>query len=394
MSLRSLIYYLTGYVELLIRGPQLEKFINLASNAGLSLWDIRRVGAEVMQIKMQAGSFLQTRNLVKRSKTNVKVLKKVGFVFMLRRIWKRKFFLIGALLCLGLLVYLSNFVWVIQIEGFEGAARERLYRELNHAGLRRGIKREKLLNEKRLIEQEVLIHTKQAVWLGITIRGVVAEVRVIERKSPPAASAGNDLIALREGVITKLVVVRGTPVVKEGDSVARGDLLISGLEWHTDKATGALVQENIPAQGVVVARVWYDWEILEPKVFWKIKALKVAATDYAIRYRGKLWHLFGIGKKPDQRYHLSRWRKVISLGRNPSLNVEVIKDVWSEATYQRYQRPLVEVKRAAWQEFLAKSRLLKHAHGERSSSWSDEGGFLKLNVSIEGLQDIAMKTTK
>ena len=390
VELRKLLAYLTGYVELLVRGPQLEKFINLTASMGLSLWDVRRLGSEVLQAKMQANSFLRIRSLVKKSKTTVKVLRKVGWFFTIRKVWQRKPFLVGALFCLGLLVYLSNFVWVIRIEGFEGVAREKLCVELKRAGLRPGVTRQKLLNEKRFVEQEVLLHTKQAVWLGITIQGVVAEVRVIARKSAPAKSVGHDVVASREGIITKLVVVRGTPAIKEGDTVARGDLLITGIEWHTDRASGTLRQEAIPAQGVVIARVWYDWEIIEPKIFWKTTVSKIVCTEYSIKYRGKLCRLINLGRKSKHEYQLSRWRKLISVGRNPSFDVEVIKDVWTETAYRRYKRPLEEVKKAAWQEFLLKSRLMKQAHGERNINWSDEGGFLKLTVSIEGTQDISM----
>ena len=67
-----------------------------------------------------------------------------------------------------------------------------------------------------------------------------------------------NIIANKEGIITKINVTNGTAAVKEGDIIEKGDKLILG--WMEGKYTGV---RYMHASGNVEAKVWYTSEKYE-----------------------------------------------------------------------------------------------------------------------------------
>ncbi len=391
MGLEKIISYLSGYVEILIRGPQPEKLINLITGSGLYLWHVRRVAPGIVHAKIRVHGYLRIRELIKRSGCHVKIHRKHGWPFLRRKLAERRMFLVGALLFVGLTMYLSTLVLFVRIEGFEGRHRDKLLEALQRAGLRPGMTRQELLNQKRRIEREMMLVTPEAVWLGISVKGVVAEVKAVPRKTPAAAAGPSDLVAATDGIVTKVVTIRGVPAVREGDTVARGDLLISGIRWHQDSETGAMVAEEIPAGGIVEARVWYDIEVIEPKIVWKPRLYNRQWTCYRLRWNDRWIPLFCFGKKPASHYFWERYVKRIYPGRNLGEGVELIKDIYRDVSWHQVRRSPEDVKRAALAETALKKKQLKNLIIERQmEAWTDEGLFVKLVTTLETTQDIAM----
>ncbi|HEX3047716.1 MAG TPA: sporulation protein YqfD [Bacillota bacterium] len=393
-----IISFFTGYVEVLIQGPHLEKMINFTTNSGLYIWDIRRLDPETIQVKMRAHGFLRIREMARRSGSTVRIERKKGWPFIGRKLTQRKAFVLGALLFLAVLLYLSTFVLFIKIEGFTGRDREQLMTLLQKNGLRPGVSRNDILKQKNFIERSTIIGTPKAVWLAITIRGIVAEVKVTPRRTAPIAIVAGDIVAGRSGIISKLVVLRGVPVVKEGDSVARGDLLISGTIWHGDPKEGVLEKEEVVATGIVEGRVWYDLEVLEPKIIWKVMFKKPQNTQYKLRWGSKLWTLASFGNKkwatnhtPNSAYSLTRFQRTIYRGRNPGEVVELIKDIRRPVFWGRVKRSMGEIKRAARAELDAKLAYFQQQEKITPHlTWTDQGGFIKLTMTVETVQDLAM----
>jgi similar to stage IV sporulation protein len=396
-----LISFFTGYVEVLIQGPHLEKMINFTTKSGLYIWDIRRLDSETIQIKMRAHGFLRIREMARRSDSTVRIERKQGWPFIGRKLWQRKAFILGALGFVAILLYLSTFIFFIKIDGFTGKNRDQLLALLKKNGLRPGVSRNEVLQRKNYLERSAIIGTPNAVWLAITIRGVVAEVKVTPRRTPPAKVLAGDIIAGRSGVISKLVVVRGVPAVKEGDTVARGDLLISGTVWHSNLEEGTLEKEEVVASGIVEGRVWYDLEVLEPKIIWKVMFKKPQNTQYKIRWGSKLWTLASFGVKladnqaKNGAYSLTRYQRTIYRGRNLGEVVELIKDIRQPVIWRRVKRAPAEIRRAAQAELNTKLKYFpKYEKLAPHLSWTNQGGFLKLTMTVETIQDLAMVTIR
>lgn len=391
MWFNRIISFCAGYVEIAIRGAQLEKLINLLTGSGFYIWDLKKVAPEIMVAKIRNHGFVKIRPLVKKAGVLVKIRRRRGWPCLRKRIARRKMFLLSALAAIGLLIYLSNLTLFIKIDGFSGGEREELIKTLKNVGLKPGKPTKELAREKRRIERDAIMRTPKAVWLGINFKGVVAEVKAVKRKNPPPANQGCDLVAERDGLITKVAVIRGQPVVNEGDTVARGDLLISGRISRADPETGMTIVENIPASGIVEARVWYDVEVVQPKKVWRVFYQNKAKSVYSIRWGDRVWKIWGNASRLKGDWVWERYRKRIFYGRNPNRGVEFIKDIRQEVSWRKQNLSMNAVRKEALQEAKARQKyLIGLVTGAPNETWIDEGDYLKLIMTFEINQDIAM----
>lgn len=391
MWFNQIISFCAGYVEIIIRGAHLEKLINLLTGSGFYLWDVKKVAPTIMVAKIRNRGFVKIRPFVKNAGVLVKIRHRRGWPFLRQKIMRRKIFWLSAALVIGLLLYLSNLMLFIKVEGFSGREREELIRTLKNVGLKPGRPTRELAREKRRIERDAIIRTPEAVWLGVNFKGVVAEVKAVKRKTPPPPDQGCDLVAERDGLITKIAVIRGQSIVSEGDTVARGDLLISGRVCHVDPETGATFIKTIPASGIVEARVWYDLEVIQPKKVWRAFYLNKANSVYSLRWGERVWKLWGNPNRLKGEKVWERYRKRIFYGRNPDKGVEIIKDVWQKVRWQKQTLSMSVIRNEALQEAKAKQKyLVGLVTGAPSATWIDEGDYLKLILTFEITQDIAM----
>ena len=106
-----------------------ERFLNLCRARGIDLWDIRpsETGLEVC---MAAGGVRACREPLRKAGVRLRILKKRGLPFALRRGRKKKGFLVGLAACCLLLWGLSLFIWDIEIEGERMYSQDTLIRYL------------------------------------------------------------------------------------------------------------------------------------------------------------------------------------------------------------------------------------------------------------------------
>ena len=165
---------------------------------------------------------------------------------------KHKAALFSAVFFGFILVFLSRaLVWDVRISGNESLPDSVILDSLEECGLSVG----KSWFSAKLsdIEYEVLEKCDGISWININRVGTVAFVRVIEGKNTVTdvgESAGYaNIVADRDCVIEEITVKSGTAVVKVGDAVRRGDLLIMGIE---NNELGRLVR----AEGSVIGRAY------------------------------------------------------------------------------------------------------------------------------------------
>ncbi len=129
-----------------------------------------------------------------------------------------------------ILVLLSGIVWDIRISGNEELGDEEIIEMLDNSGF--GIGNFWGLVNRVEIESDMLCEENKIAWININRRGTVAYVRVIESKSDEQedtdAKGYGNIVASCDCVIEEVTVKRGIPVVKPGDVVKKGDLLVVG----------------------------------------------------------------------------------------------------------------------------------------------------------------------
>jgi len=249
----SMRHFRVGYLIVSVRGPATEKFINLASSQGISLWDIRR-GPDVAFLRVDVDSFFALRPLSKKTGCRLRIEHKAGLPFLCSRLRRRRGLVFGLVFFVSALYFFSSFVLFIGVEGAETLGRERILAVAEKTGVRPGILKARL--DKERLAKELMLLEPEIAWVGIRAEGTLLVIEVVEKNRPPADSARPaHIVAAKDGLVTDLLVVTGEPKVRPGETVRSGQLLIEGVLLPGEMSPA--VPSPVRARGDVWARVWY-----------------------------------------------------------------------------------------------------------------------------------------
>ena len=130
-----------------------------------------------------------------------------------------------------IVIVLSEFVWDIRVEGNENITDSEIILLLSECGFEVGDFW--LFVDRGEIEATFLDASNDISWINLNRRGSVAYIKVIEKDGGKENNSEDDnasnLVASADCVIEEITVKQGTAVVKPGDAVKRGDLLVIGV---------------------------------------------------------------------------------------------------------------------------------------------------------------------
>lgn len=312
--------FLRGYLVVKIRGIHLEKFINLCSRNNIYLWDVVRQDT-TLTVKIAAADFYRIRRIARKTRCKAYIEKKQGLPFFYIKLKKRKLLLVGGVLFIVVLYWLSSFIWFVEVEGLETLEESQILNQLQSLGFKEGIWKYSLdLDE---IEDKLILKNDKLSWVNIKIKGVKAIVKVIEKKEPPEIKPHIpcDIVADKRGLIVNVKALKGDPLVKKGDMVEKGQVLISGI-IELEEAENYYVH----AEGEVSAACWYKEKIEAPIV----EQQKVKTGNKKVIYRLKVGSKqiqLSNSKHSFKDYVVEQETKTLLKWRNINLSVELIKEI-------------------------------------------------------------------
>ena len=163
-------------------------------------------------------------------------------------------FIVSLFLIIAAIFVSSLFVWNVEIIGDIDIPKEELIESLRLSGLDVG-KYKNNLNTKEIINR-IRLERDDISWIGININGTNAIVEIVEAKKEPEIVNVNEycnIIANKTGIITKIVAKNGTAMVKKGDTIEIGTLLVSGFIENKYTET-----TFVHAEAQIEAKVWYS----------------------------------------------------------------------------------------------------------------------------------------
>ncbi len=253
MFFKILLYKLIGYIRINVEGFYIEKFINICRQNGIFLWGIKREKASIMHTNISIKDFKKIKRITKQINCRVHIERKKGLPFFLDRYKKRKIFVIGLIAILLIIFGTSNFVWNIEVVGNEKINKDEIIQELKEQGLEIGTQKRKI--NKNEIINTIRLKRNDVSWVGINIKGTNVTVKIVETEEKPEIINQDEycnIVANKDALIQKIDSTKGTSVVKEGDLVKKGSILIGG--WMEGKYTGV---RYVHGAGKVMGKVWY-----------------------------------------------------------------------------------------------------------------------------------------
>lgn len=273
--------YIRGYVAVRATGGFPERFLNLCYSRRINLWDVTLQG-DILSFCISRSDFVKLRTIAKKSGTKIKITEKTGLVYQFRRYNKRAGMLSGIAVFIAVHLFLSMFVWCIEVKGNSSLSKSEILAVAESYGLRQGtLKRG--FNEIKTARSMAAEYDGKITWLSVNIKGSLAVIELREDNRIIAQAEDRppcNIVADFDGVILSAETFYGDCMVKRGNGVKKGDLLINGAIVNEDTSTTFYA-----SKGKITAL--HEKEIsLKENLSKACERLKITDTNYRIGFFG------------------------------------------------------------------------------------------------------------
>lgn len=232
----QVIRYLQGYLTIRVQGFSPERFMNLCSNHHLFLWNIVNYG-DYYTMNISLKNFYRLKGLTRKTGTRVVITGRYGLPFLSVRMWRRRIFIAGLLGSLAFWIWMSGFIWAVEIEGNYFVTTDVFQDFLDTNGVRIGIKKRQI--DIETLEESIREEFDIVTWTSAKIDGTRLLIQIKEndlikmegekkKREEKQEDTGMDLVAEKDGVIVSMVTRNGIPLVKAGAEIKKGDILVEG----------------------------------------------------------------------------------------------------------------------------------------------------------------------
>ena len=213
MYIKILLNYIFGYLNIELEGYFVEKFINICISKRIFLWNIKRTKSTIAYANIGVKDFRKAVKIAKENRCKIKIKSKRGLPFLFNKYRKRKIFFVFLIFLIAAIIFLSNFIWNIEITGNDSISKEELAISLEQCGLKQGTLKNKI-NTKEIVDK-IRLQRNDLAWIGIDIKGTNAIVRIVESTKKPNIIDENEycnIVATKPGIIVKVNAInRYTP---------------------------------------------------------------------------------------------------------------------------------------------------------------------------------------
>ena len=281
-----------GYVCVCVKGRQVNRFLNLCSRNGIHLWRITYDMEQSLRANLRLRDFYDLKPYLRKTKTKLRIISKKGFPFWCYRHPRLKWFfrICICFCCVG--IYSFSFIWNIEIIGNSKVTTQEILECLQENQVSAGLKKD-AVDCSRL---ETLLREKfqQLGWVSVYFEDTKLCVEVKESLYDAIedlyenSGIKYNLVANKDAKITSIVTRAGKAVVKQGQTVKQGDILVLGENEIYDDNGEIKAILYLKADALIYGDVIYEIEI-------PIYEMEIAALQIAERYTDEM--LLHIGRR-------------------------------------------------------------------------------------------------
>lgn len=224
--------FLKGYLIITVKGECSERILNLCARHGITLWNSRIIKNGI-ETSICIKDFLELPEIVKGSGLRIHIIQKRGLPIKLNKNRKRVGLFVGMVCSLIILQIASSYIWVIDIEGNRKVKSEEILKACRKIGITEGIRSNSI--SPKIQREQLLLELDSLAWASLNVEGSRLTVNVSEIKAlGKEEDVATNLKADADGIIKKVNVTSGNCLVKTGDTVKKGDILVSGILEASD----------------------------------------------------------------------------------------------------------------------------------------------------------------
>lgn len=278
---------MTGKVEFEIVSGLYCDFIGYLTETGIQIYSIKSTEFGIKAV-CNASDYKKIARLAKRYQCRTKITAKKGIYFKVRKIFRRKGLVMGTALVFLCLYLFSHIVWRIDVISPSRNITEDVYSILYSDHMYAGsiFSQEK---NNRLI-QRIFLEVDDVGYVTMNFYKGVLTCKIdpaIEKLPYLEDSTSGNITATESGVIEDLRVYRGFSQVQAGQSVFKGDILVSST--YLDR--NGTVQQVMPRAYIkALCQREYTAQIAFEKDIWVRtgeeccqKTLKILGMDIVLQ---------------------------------------------------------------------------------------------------------------
>lgn len=379
-----------GDVTMTLEGKHPALFLRQLTKHNIPIWHIEKITEEKIQGKVYLHHMQRILDVMDDREYQVTFSNRAGIYHYLKSTLKRKGIIIAIMLSLIILLCLSNVIWKVSITGVTSELEAKLSSKLEGYGLIKGNPLFKVTSVD-IIQQEILNDMPELLYVGIKQEGVTFEVIAVEKlvEKEKELLPPQDLIAKKSGIIKRMNVRDGVPVVNINDFIQAGDLLVSGTY---EQLTEDSQPKTTSAEGEIYANTWYETEVSgdlsqyyevlsgdkETTYYlgfgdWKVPIWGFNNADFDNEYEE-------VNKKP---IYFLKWETPIKLTEKQTYEKDIVNETMS----------LEDFKQAA-EEFVSNEIVMKLGKDSKVNKYyilheSSVSGKVKLKLYLSVLENIA-----
>ena len=294
--MKRLFKFFRGTVVLTMVGPFPERLINLCAQERIDFWAVSWADEHTICFTIHRRHLPALRTLAQRVNCEVTVRGSSGLPDFLLRFRRRYAFLCGLTLALCAVAVLSRFVLTIEVTGNQRLPTAVILTQLRQLGVMPGVYGPSI--DRRQVAEQVTLALEDLAWMGINLHGTRLEVIVRETVQAPARideSGYFHVVAEADGMVTRVEAELGDALVKAGDTVLAGEVLISGTVTLKAPAYSGLADQyyQTHARGRVWARTWRTITAAIPLQAQVKEYTGRKKTSWSVQVLGRRISLFG-----------------------------------------------------------------------------------------------------
>ncbi len=265
-----LLNFIFGYVYIEAYGEKKERFINLCRKRQVPIWKVRDI-SDGYGFFVYAKDFKLLKEIVKKTDIRIKIKERYGLPFFLFKYRKRNAFFFGIITAFIIVYVMSLFIWDISVDGNYTYTKYEIIQFLMENDVYHGMKKSEV--DCETIEKLVRNNYFDITWVSVELTGTRIVIHIRENfddtgekkvqsdteNGDIAGDIGYMLVADKDAIVESIITRSGLPMVKEGQAVTRGAVLIDGKYDITGDYDEYIRTEYVKADGDVYGYVTYPY---------------------------------------------------------------------------------------------------------------------------------------
>lgn len=335
MSLYKQVKTVKGVIKASVEGFFIERFINLCLQKNIEIWDIERVNEGSVTVKFDFSTYEKIQEIASITRCKLEIVEKNGVPFVWQRYKHRKIFAALVALVATIITIINLFVWSIEIKGDFTIPIEEIKTLIEDENIKIGALKKDI--DIEMAKLNILLKRNDIAWIGFSLKGNKITVEVVEKDLAPVDQYDGtvgDIIADKSGIVEKIYVAEGTPMVKKGELIEKGSLLISGLVKSDVLNTEEGNNRYVRANGEIIIKTTYIEKTKVPfekdlvtKTGNVEKSYKMKINNYLINLPNKITNF--------EKYDTITQEKVFSLFGKVEIPLTIIEESFEEIKVEK-----------------------------------------------------------